>query len=1199
MLDSTEFSRITALPDGIDLDSVKKIGSFTIYNPIGLPAGPYFLSSYEANIGGNRRAFQALFSPTTGLQRTRYRSDAGWTSWAVAGSGGGYSAAGDVTYTNSSDSFGYVGGISVEDALDSLAPLYNNIPRSPSTIFNVLDYGAVPNDSGAPSQAANRAAFEAAIVAATAVGGGVIYAPRGTYYLNYGGSASVGGVRLRNNCHLVGDGMGLTTITVGDIGNNDLAGVVRTQSGIENVNIVVRDLTIDGNKGGQTGWANIICFYAGVTPDDRIHMDRDIFCINVECKNGKNGTAGSSNLSRGYGFDPHEVVDRFVAINCYAHDNERDGFVLDGVINFQLQSCRSNSNGRYGYNFITQTFNGAVVGCHASNNAANNYMVQGDSSRIALIGCHSYNSGEQGIRIRRGLTVLDTHCSIIGCHVEGSNRNGINITGANYNIVSNNVILNSSQSLDNTYQSVALDEDDGDSGTTTGSAYNLIQANYAIETGGTNRAKSAYREDNLAVNPPQYNRYVWNSARGHRSTKYLNLLPTAEVVDNFRGFVYDVRDYGAVGNGTTDDRPSIQAAIDAAAAAGGGTVYVPPGTYLLTRAGASSQGCIRVPSSISLIGAGIGNTTLLSGDAGATDITGVVRTVSGGTNFGITIENLTINAASADQTGAGSVTCLYIGGAFDENVNIRNVLFFDAYSGTSLAGYGVRINSTYPNAKSITFEACEARSCDRDGFSIEGASSVVLSNCTASSNGRHGVRFSTGSRYCTVVGGRFESNVTNGILIEDDSSDIDVSRALIHGNESGLRIRPGASVTSTRIKIINSTFTANYRHGVFITGASENIVDGNHFFDNSVFSSGDYAHIKYDTDATYTGAVSSKNTIIGNRFANLTYATKYNIDETASANDNYYSGNTDDGLALLAPENITGALSRIHRRGRIHLEYAHDADPPQSTITALAKARSGHIVNQAFRDPLGRVREVGAPFYDRLVSVLTASNGGSTAFSVLGQNSPTLVGATGRTPSTVNKITATRRIGFVTAATANSNASVLMNSNNFVTRGANGFGGFNFFMKAALVTKSPASRLFFGLVFGITAVAINGATEPSGYAGDLLGVGFDSTDTNFQVFHNDNVGTATKIDLGASFPADNDTLLEIRFECAPSASTVYYYVRDLITGAVASGVITTDLPRNTQYYAPQASMTNNTDAQAVEFALSQWYLEHDPNDDTL
>ena len=44
--------------------------------------------------------------------------------------------------------------------------------------------------------------------------------------------------------------------------------------------------------------------------------------------------------------------------------------------------------------------------------------------------------------------------------------------------------------------------------------------------------------------------------------------------------VYDVRAFGARGDGKTVDTPSINSAIDAASAAGGGTVLFPAGTYL-------------------------------------------------------------------------------------------------------------------------------------------------------------------------------------------------------------------------------------------------------------------------------------------------------------------------------------------------------------------------------------------------------------------------------------------------------------------------------------------------------------------------------------------------------------------------------------------------------------------------------------------
>jgi len=61
------------------------------------------------------------------------------------------------------------------------------------------------------------------------------------------------------------------------------------------------------------------------------------------------------------------------------------------------------------------------------------------------------------------------------------------------------------------------------------------------------------------------------------------------------GSLYNVRDFGAIGDGAADDTLSIQTALDTAATAGGGTVYLPQGAYKILSG-------LDVPSGVELLG---------------------------------------------------------------------------------------------------------------------------------------------------------------------------------------------------------------------------------------------------------------------------------------------------------------------------------------------------------------------------------------------------------------------------------------------------------------------------------------------------------------------------------------------------------------------------------------------------------------------
>lgn len=112
---------------------------------------------------------------------------------------------------------------------------------------------------------------------------------------------------------------------------------------------------------------------------------------------------------------------------------------------------------------------------------------------------------------------------------------------------------------------------------------------------------------------------------------------------------YDVTEapYSATGNGTTDDTVGVSRAVSAAAAAGGGVVYFPAGTYLISSALVGASG-------VRLAGAHRSVSQILS-------TTSPVLTMDSGHRIdGMEIDHLTLEVTGADLITGSDLKALHL-----------------------------------------------------------------------------------------------------------------------------------------------------------------------------------------------------------------------------------------------------------------------------------------------------------------------------------------------------------------------------------------------------------------------------------------------------------------------------------------------------------------------------------------------------------
>jgi parallel beta-helix repeat protein len=374
--------------------------------------------------------------------------------------------------------------------------------------------GAVPSGAGvfipsglvASASHDNRPAIQAAIDAATAAGGGIVYIAAGIYGVGSDPSGN-GAIEVKNNVFIKGAGMGDTVLRVLDHVGDKVTGIIRSPHGEETNNYGVSDITLDGNRANNDPVTeHVDGFFSGGTPGDTI-TDHDATLLRVEIRD-----------CSGYGFDPHERTERLLIDSCVAHHNCKDGFVADYIVDGEYRNNLAYANDRHGFNITTTTNDFLVHDNIARDNGSTGLVIQRGSFdipvpfNIAVRDNVFTGNAREGVLVQMGENIL-----IEDNRVSGNGRSGVRIYGASHVTVAGNTIYGSSQSSHDGYADIQIREYDDRLGVT-GSVYaaraNLIEGN-TLKSGGAVASSYGVEESAGAAGANEIRgNAIWGQVRG-------------------------------------------------------------------------------------------------------------------------------------------------------------------------------------------------------------------------------------------------------------------------------------------------------------------------------------------------------------------------------------------------------------------------------------------------------------------------------------------------------------------------------------------------------------------------------------------------------------------------------------------------------------------------------------------------------------
>ena len=144
---------------------------------------------------------------------------------------------------------------------------------------------------------------------------------------------------------------------------------------------------------------------------------------------------------------------------------------------------------------------------------------------------------------------------------------------------------------------------------------------------------------------------------------------------------------------------------------------------------------------------------------------------------------------------------------------------------------------------------------------------------------------------------------------------------------------------------------------------------------------------------------------------------------------------------------------------------------------------------------------------------------------------------------------------------------------------AGGLGGFTQLMRFSVTSTVATQRLMMGLAqYG---GAWGGAGVDPYSRALIIVLGYDaSVDGTYQIIHCTNYGATTKVNTGIAINNTN-AVFDFVLSNAPGSGDVSWSLKDINSGASASGTLTTNLPPAGAYLHPRIHINNGGTAAAV------------------